>query len=68
MERAPDGIRRISAVTLLTADMRAAVSFYETMGLALLYGGRDAAFTSFRVGDGYRNLQLDAAFSRGEGV
>jgi uncharacterized glyoxalase superfamily protein PhnB len=48
--------------------MRAAVSFYETMGLALLYGGADAAFTSFRVGEGYLNLQLDPESSRAKDV
>lgn len=65
MEDAPEGIRRISAVTLITADMHAAVTFYETMGFPMLYGGTDAAFTSFRVGDGYLNLHLDPAFVRG---
>jgi uncharacterized glyoxalase superfamily protein PhnB len=68
MERPPGGIRQISAVTLVTADMRAAVSFYRAMGFETLYGGADAAFTSFRVGDGYLNLQLDATFTRGAKV
>jgi uncharacterized glyoxalase superfamily protein PhnB len=68
MERPPGGIRQISAVTLVTADMRAAVSFYRAMGFETLYGGADAAFTSFRVGDGYLNLQLDATFTRGADV
>ncbi len=66
MEQRQDGIQRISAVTLITADMRAAVSFYEAMGFAMDYGGAEAAFTSFRVGDGYLNLQLDATYSRGD--
>ena len=56
-------VRRISAITLLTGDMRDAVAFYEALGLHLLYGGADAAFTSFRVGAGYLNLQLDPARS-----
>jgi catechol 2,3-dioxygenase-like lactoylglutathione lyase family enzyme len=54
-------------VTLITAEMRRAVSFYETLGFRLLYGGADAPFSSFRVGDGYLNLQLDELL-RGLGV
>jgi len=43
--------------------MTEAVGFYEALGLSLLYGGPEASFTSFRVGDGYLNLQLDAVGS-----
>lgn len=50
-------IEYISAVTLLTADMARSVSFYQTMGFYLLSGGRDAPFTSYRVGAGYLNLE-----------
>jgi catechol 2,3-dioxygenase-like lactoylglutathione lyase family enzyme len=53
-------IQRISAVTLVVSDMARAVSFYRALGFDLLYGGRDATFTSFRAGPGYLNLQLDA--------
>jgi catechol 2,3-dioxygenase-like lactoylglutathione lyase family enzyme len=56
-ERSP--IERISAVTLITADMARAVDFYQALGFRLLYGGRDASFTSYQVGDGYLNLQSD---------
>jgi catechol 2,3-dioxygenase-like lactoylglutathione lyase family enzyme len=52
-------VESISAVTLHTADMAAAVAFYNALGFHLLYGGADAPFTSFRVGSGYLNLQLD---------
>ena len=52
-------IESISAVTLLTVDMVDAVAFYLALGFRLLYGGPEATFTSFRVGDGYLNLQLD---------
>jgi catechol 2,3-dioxygenase-like lactoylglutathione lyase family enzyme len=48
-------------VTLLTRDMAEAVAFYEALGFHRLYGGATAGFTSFRVGPGYLNLQLDAA-------
>ena len=53
-------VESISAVTLVTADMAAAVPFYRALGFHLLYGGEDAPFSSFRVGAGYLNLQLDA--------
>ena len=62
MPREP--VESISAVTLVTVDMAAAVAFYRALGFRLLYGGEDAAFTSFRVGDGYLNLQLDAGRER----
>jgi catechol 2,3-dioxygenase-like lactoylglutathione lyase family enzyme len=54
-------VESISAVTLLTVDMVEAVPFYQELGFHLLYGGPEAPFTSFRVGAGYLNLQLDAA-------
>ena len=54
-------VRRISAVTLAVRDMARSVEFYQsTVGLSLLYGGPDAGFTSFSIGDGYLNLILDA--------
>ena len=53
-------LESISAVTLLTIDMGQAVAFYLALGFHLLYGGDEAPFTSFRVGDGFLNLQLDA--------
>jgi uncharacterized glyoxalase superfamily protein PhnB len=49
-------IRSISAVTLATHDMGRAARFYRDLGFDFVYGGEDAAFTSFRVGDGYLNL------------
>jgi uncharacterized glyoxalase superfamily protein PhnB len=49
-------IKGISAVTLATHDMRRAVRFYRLVDLDLLYGGEEAAFTSFRVGDNFLNL------------
>ena len=62
MANAPDPVQTISAVTLLTADMGRAVPFYEALGFRLLYGGAGAPFTSFQVGAGYLNLQLDPGF------
>lgn len=49
-------IRSISAITLFVADMARSVAFYQSMGFRLKYGGPDAAFTSFFVGDGFLNL------------
>lgn len=52
-------IERLSAVTLVTGDMAAAVAFYEALGFAVLYGGADAEFTSLDAGGGgFLNLQL----------
>jgi catechol 2,3-dioxygenase-like lactoylglutathione lyase family enzyme len=49
-------ITKISAVTLATHDMRRAVTFYRLLDLRLLYGGDEAAFTSFAAGDNFLNL------------
>ena len=49
-------IEGISAITLATHDMRRAVRFYSMLGFAILYGGEDAAFTSFRAGRNFLNL------------
>jgi catechol 2,3-dioxygenase-like lactoylglutathione lyase family enzyme len=46
----------ISAVTLATRDMGRAVPFYRALGFTLAYGSETAAFTSFRVGQGFLNL------------
>ncbi len=54
-------IESISAITLGTHDMPAAVRFYTALGFQRLYGGQDAAFTSFRAGSGYLNLTAQPA-------
>jgi catechol 2,3-dioxygenase-like lactoylglutathione lyase family enzyme len=59
MSRTDQTIESISAVTLATADMAEAVTFYDSLGFELLYGGPDTTFTSYRVGTGFLNLQLD---------
>ncbi len=53
---AAPAINSISAVTLATHDMAAAVRFYRSLGFSLRYGGEDSAFTSFCVGPSYLNL------------
>jgi len=51
----------LNAVTLATADMAAAVRFYEAAGFRVVVGGATAPFTTFRAGPGFLNLQLDVA-------
>jgi catechol 2,3-dioxygenase-like lactoylglutathione lyase family enzyme len=63
VEAQGEPVERISAVTLLTVNMVEAVAFYQALGFLLLYGGPEAPFTSFRVGAGYLNLQLDTVGS-----
>ena len=64
----PGQVESISAVTLVTSDMRASVRFYEALGFRALYGGAEAAFTSFAVGTGYLNRQhVPAAGERWRG-
>ena len=46
----------INAITLATHDMARAVAFYLALDFALKYGGPEAAFTSFHVGEGHLNL------------
>ena len=60
MIKQPGPVESISAVTLATVDMTESVAFYQALGFHLLYGGPDAPFTSFGVGTGFINLQLDA--------
>jgi len=49
-------ITALSAVSLATHDMAAAVRFYRLCGFEMLYGGETASFTSFRAGSSYLNL------------
>lgn len=37
--------------------MQASYDFYSTIGLTLAYGGPDAEFSSFRLGESFLNLQ-----------
>ena len=54
-------ITALSAVTLATRDMKAAVRFYRLCGFEMLYGGEGASFTSFRAGGSYLNLTAEPA-------
>ena len=53
----------ISAITLVTADMPASFSFYRQLGFVPRYGGPDASFTSYHVGRGYLNVQVNPAWT-----
>jgi catechol 2,3-dioxygenase-like lactoylglutathione lyase family enzyme len=55
-------IQHISAVTLAVQDMGRSVAFYQAIGLDILYGGAQATFTSFRLGDTFLNLILTPAY------
>ncbi|MGZ4690228.1 MAG: VOC family protein [Acidimicrobiia bacterium] len=61
MTTTSEPVQSINAVTLLTANMPAAVDFYRALGFTLMSGGPEAPFTSFRAGDSFLNLQLDPA-------
>jgi len=63
-----DPVESINAVTLLTADMGAAVAFYRAMGFQVVAGGPDAPFTTFGAGAGFLNLQLDPAHAPIAGI
>ena len=54
-------IESLSGVRLATADMTAAVRFYEALGFHRISGGPTAPFTSFQAGGSFLNLQVDPA-------
>jgi catechol 2,3-dioxygenase-like lactoylglutathione lyase family enzyme len=55
-------IQHISAVTLAVQNMARAVAFYQAVGFEVLYGGAQATFTSFRLGDTFLNLILTPSY------
>lgn len=57
--REPTGIERISAVTLITADMARSVAFYTALGFAIRHGGPTASFTSLQAGSEALNLSAE---------
>ena len=56
-------IEHMSAITLAVGDMARSVDFYRKIGLELSHGGREANFTSFRVGPNFLNLILSSSSS-----
>ncbi len=55
----------LNAITLLTADMARSIDFWLVAGLDVTFGGRDAPFTTLRLGSNYVNLIADPAGSPG---
>ena len=49
-------IQKISAITFFVRDMSQSVDFYEACGFDIIYGGRDAEFTTLRTNDAFINL------------
>lgn len=59
----------INAITLVTADMAASVTFYGVLGSEVVFGGVEASFTTMKLNDGqFLNLQLDQAWVRPDRV
>jgi catechol 2,3-dioxygenase-like lactoylglutathione lyase family enzyme len=54
-------VEMLNAVTLVTADMDVSCAFYSALGFERVVGGPAAPFTTYRVGDGFLNVQLDPA-------
>jgi catechol 2,3-dioxygenase-like lactoylglutathione lyase family enzyme len=52
-------LEMINAVTLVTADMDTSCAFYAALGFERIVGGPGTAFTTYRVGEGFLNVQLD---------
>jgi len=49
-------VEGLNALTLATHDMGRSVEFYTTLGFVLNYGGKHAAFSSFRCGSSFLNV------------
>lgn len=60
-------VEQINAVTLAVTDMARSVAFYQAAGFALVVGGADSRFTTFRAGPGFVNLQHDPALPAQDG-
>jgi catechol 2,3-dioxygenase-like lactoylglutathione lyase family enzyme len=54
-------IEMINAVTLVTAAMDTSCGFYDSLGFERIVGGAGREFTTYRVGPGFLNVQLDLA-------
>jgi catechol 2,3-dioxygenase-like lactoylglutathione lyase family enzyme len=68
VDDSPGHVESINAVTLVTGDMATSAAFYRALGFELLVGGADAAFTTYGVGSGFLNIQLDAAHAPIEAI
>ena len=59
-ESTPVEIQSINAVTFEVGDMARSVAFYDALGFVLSYGGSEAGFTSFEVGEQRLNLEASS--------
>ena len=59
-------IESLSATTVVVADMRRSVPFYQALGFRIHYGGPEADFTSLLVGTSFHNLMLRPGFTLAE--
>ena len=57
-------IESISAVTFVTQNMGAAISFYTALGFDLARGGGKSNFSTFRAGLQYLNLSVEIESER----
>ena len=58
-------LEEINAVTLSVADMGLSFEFYSKLVFELEYGGPDVAFTSFRIGGQFLNLDVVSGYQPG---
>jgi catechol 2,3-dioxygenase-like lactoylglutathione lyase family enzyme len=54
-------ITMISAITLAVSDVAQSVRFYRALGFELFAGDEHSAFTTFRAGTSFLNVQHDPA-------
>lgn len=52
-------IQTIAALTFAVSEMRRSVAFYRALGFELFAGDERSAFTTFRAGPSFLNLQRD---------
>ena len=58
-------LESISAITLVTDDMAASVTFYAVLAPSIEFGGAESTFTTLKVTEGqFLNLQLDPQWRR----
>jgi LAO/AO transport system kinase len=53
-----DRTSEVNAITLFVSQMGRSISFYQTLGLELVFGGDNAPFSTLQLGTNYINLEL----------
>ncbi len=51
-------VESLSAITLATHDMPAALKFYELLGFRVVWSARDGSFTTINAGTAWINISL----------